>query len=48
MMPGATALTAEVKINLLALTLDDRIVATGRIVKVGRTLTLRNDVFAER
>jgi uncharacterized protein (TIGR00369 family) len=46
--PGAGVLTAEFKFNLLAPTPDDRIVANGRIVRVGRTLTLGDDVFAER
>ncbi|HEU6442001.1 MAG TPA: PaaI family thioesterase [Microvirga sp.] len=49
MPPGAGVLTAEFKINLLAPAMGDRIVARGRVVKAGRTLTLaQSDVFAER
>ncbi|WP_134499118.1 PaaI family thioesterase [Microvirga pakistanensis] len=49
MPPGAGVLTAEFKINLLAPAMGDRIVARGRVVKAGRTLTLAQaDVFAER
>ncbi len=50
LMPtGAGVLTAEFKINLLAPAMGDRIVARGRVVKAGRTLTLaQSDVFAER
>jgi acyl-coenzyme A thioesterase PaaI-like protein len=41
-------LTTEYKINLLAPALGDRIVARGRVVKAGRTLTLaQTEVFAE-
>jgi uncharacterized protein (TIGR00369 family) len=39
MPPSAGVLTAEFKINLLA-PAGDRIVAVGRVVKAGRTLTL--------
>ncbi|MEZ0170162.1 PaaI family thioesterase [Microvirga sp. TS319] len=49
MPPGAGVLTAEFKINLLAPALGERIVARGKVVKAGRTLTLaQTDVFAER
>jgi uncharacterized protein (TIGR00369 family) len=49
MPPGAGVLTAEFKINLLAPAIGDRIVARGKVVKAGRTLTLaQTDVFAER
>ncbi|MXQ10051.1 PaaI family thioesterase [Microvirga makkahensis] len=49
MPPGAGVLTAEFKINLLAPSMGDRILARGRVVKAGRTLTLaQTDVVAER
>lgn len=45
---GTGVLTAEFKINLLAPALGERIVARGRVVKAGRTLTLAQaDVFAQ-
>ena len=48
MPPGTGVLTTEFKINLVAPATGDRIVARGRIVKAGRTLTLaQTDVFAE-
>jgi uncharacterized protein (TIGR00369 family) len=49
LMPaGRGVLTTEYKINLLAPALGDRIVARGRVVKAGRTLTLaQTEVFAE-
>jgi len=49
MMPAdAGVLTAEFKINLLAPAAGDRLVATGRVVKAGRTLTVAQaDVEAE-
>jgi uncharacterized protein (TIGR00369 family) len=49
LMPaGREVLTTEYKINLLAPALGDRIVARGRVVKAGRTLTLaQTEVFAE-
>jgi uncharacterized protein (TIGR00369 family) len=41
-------LTTEFKINLVAPAAGDRIIARGRVVKVGRTLTLaQTEVFAE-
>ena len=41
-------LTTEFKINLLAPAVGDRIVARGKVVKAGRTLTLaQTEVFAE-
>lgn len=41
-------LTAEFKINLVAPAACERIVARGRVVKAGRTLTLvQTEVFAE-
>ena len=48
LMPeGAGVLTTEFKINLLAPASGDRIVARGRVVKAGRTLTLcQAEVFA--
>jgi uncharacterized protein (TIGR00369 family) len=47
-MPAdAGVLTTEFKINLLAPAAGDRIVARGRVVKAGRTLTLSQaEVFA--
>lgn len=49
LMPADSGvLTAEFKINLLAPASGDRIVARGRVVKAGRTLTLAQaEVFAE-
>ena len=49
LMPAsAGVLTTEFKINLLAPAKGDRIVAVGKVVKSGRTLTLAQaDVFAE-
>jgi uncharacterized protein (TIGR00369 family) len=49
LMPaGAGVLTTEFKINLLAPAKGDRIVAIGKVVKSGRTLTLAQaEVFAE-
>ena len=48
MPPGAGVLTVEFKINLLAPAVGERIVARGRVVKAGRTLTLaQSDVFSE-
>jgi uncharacterized protein (TIGR00369 family) len=48
LMPaGAGVLTAEFKINLLAPASGERLVAKGRVVKAGRTLTLAlAEVFA--
>jgi uncharacterized protein (TIGR00369 family) len=40
MPPGIGVLTAEFKINLLAPAAGERLVAAGRVVKAGRTLTL--------
>ena len=41
-------LTAEFKINLVAPAAEDRILARGKVVKAGRTLTLAQaEVFAE-
>src|SRR5262245_20415710 len=49
LMPrGTGVLTAEFKINLVAPAVGDRILARGRVVKAGRTLTLaQTEVFAE-
>jgi uncharacterized protein (TIGR00369 family) len=49
LMPADTGvLTTEFKINLLAPAAGERIVARGRVVKAGRTLTLaQTEVFAE-
>jgi uncharacterized protein (TIGR00369 family) len=49
MPPGAGVLTTEFKINLIAPAVGDRIIARGRIIKAGRTLTLaQTEVFAEK
>jgi uncharacterized protein (TIGR00369 family) len=48
MPPGRGVLSTEYKINLVAPAVGDRIVARGRVVKAGRTLTVaQTDVFAE-
>jgi uncharacterized protein (TIGR00369 family) len=49
LMPrGTGVLTTEFKINLLAPAVGDRVVARGRVVKAGRTLTLAQaEVFAQ-
>ncbi|WP_437358064.1 PaaI family thioesterase [Inquilinus limosus] len=48
MPPGAGVLTTEFKINLLAPAAGERILARGRVVKAGRTLTVaQTEVFAE-
>jgi uncharacterized protein (TIGR00369 family) len=49
LMPAdAGVLTTEFKINLLAPAKGDRIVAIGKVIKSGRTLTLaQSEVFAE-
>jgi uncharacterized protein (TIGR00369 family) len=49
LMPaGMGVLTTEFKINLVAPAVGDRIIARGRVVKSGRTLTLvQTEVFAE-
>jgi uncharacterized protein (TIGR00369 family) len=42
-------LTTEFKINLLAPARGERIIARGKVVKAGRTLTLaQTEVFAEK
>ena len=44
---GQMVLTAEFKINLLNPAIGDRLVAKGRVIKPGRTLTVsRSDVYA--
>ena len=48
MAPDHGVLTTEFKINLVAPAIGDRIIARGRVVKAGRTLTLaQTEVFAE-
>ena len=49
LMPaGAGVLTTEFKVNLLAPAAGERLVAVGRVVKPGRTLTVaQGEVFAE-
>jgi uncharacterized protein (TIGR00369 family) len=45
---GTGVLSTEFKINLLAPAVGDRIVARGKVVKVGRTLTVaQSEVFAQ-
>lgn len=47
MPPGSGVLTTEFKINLVAPATGDRIVARGRVLKAGRTLTVsQTEVFA--
>lgn len=47
MPPGAGVLSVEFKINLVAPAKGERIIARGRVIKPGRTLTLAQaDVFA--
>ena len=50
LMPaGRGVLTTEFKINLVSPAVGDRMIARGRVVKAGRTLTLaQTEVFAER
>jgi len=49
MPPGAAVLTAELKVNLLAPAEGERLVARGRVVKPGKTLTVcQGDVYALR
>jgi len=46
MEPGAGVLTTELKVNLLAPAQGDQLVASGRVVKAGKTLTIcRADVY---
>jgi uncharacterized protein (TIGR00369 family) len=48
MPAGVGVLTTEFKINLVAPAAGERIVARGRIIKAGRTLTLaQTEVFSE-
>ncbi|HQU67857.1 MAG TPA: PaaI family thioesterase [Albidovulum sp.] len=37
---GVEVMTAEMKINLLAPAIGDRLIATGRVIKAGRRLTV--------
>lgn len=49
MAPGVGVLTAEFKINLVAPAAGERLLAKGRVIKAGRTLTLAMaEVFAIR
>jgi uncharacterized protein (TIGR00369 family) len=49
MPPGTGVLTTEFKINLLAPAIGEAVVARGKVVKAGRTLTLaQTEVFAEK
>jgi len=48
MPPGVGVLTTEFKINLLAPAEGERILARGRVIKAGRTLTLaQTEVFSQ-
>lgn len=48
MQPGRGVLTTEFKINLVAPAVGKRLLARGKVVKAGRTLTLaQTEVFAE-
>jgi uncharacterized protein (TIGR00369 family) len=48
MPPGVGVLTTEFKINLLAPAAGERILAKGRVIKAGRTLTLaQTEVFSQ-
>ena len=48
MEPGAGVVSVEFKINLLAPAVGERVLARGRVVKAGRTLTLaQTEVFSE-
>jgi uncharacterized protein (TIGR00369 family) len=49
MPPDSGVLSTEFKINLVAPAIGDRIVARGRVIKAGRTLTVaQSEVFADR
>jgi uncharacterized protein (TIGR00369 family) len=49
MPPSVGVLTAEFKINLMAPAAGERLVATGRVVRAGRTLTVAQaEVMAEQ
>jgi uncharacterized protein (TIGR00369 family) len=49
MEPGAGVLSVEFKVNMLAPAVGERFVATGRVVRSGRTLTVcSGEVTAER
>lgn len=48
MEPGHGVLTVEFKINLLAPAIGERLIARGRVIKAGRTLTLaQSEVMAQ-
>ena len=48
MPPNRSVLTTEFKINFVAPAVGDRILARGKVLKAGRTLTLaQTEVFAE-
>jgi uncharacterized protein (TIGR00369 family) len=48
MPPGTGVLTTEFKINLLAPAAGERLLARGRVIKAGRTLTLaQTEVFSQ-
>ncbi len=46
---GSTVLTTEFKINFVAPAIGDRLIARGRVIKPGRTLTVcQSDIYAEK
>lgn len=48
MPPGSGILTTEFKINFVAPAVGDRVLARGKVVKTGRTITVaQTEVFAE-
>jgi acyl-coenzyme A thioesterase PaaI-like protein len=48
MPPGTGVLTIEFKINLLAPAVGELVLARGRVIKAGRTLTLaQTEVFSQ-
>ena len=48
MPPGSGVLTTEFKINFVAPAVGDRVLARGKVVKTGRTITVaQTEVFAE-
>jgi acyl-coenzyme A thioesterase PaaI-like protein len=47
MQPAVRVLTVELKINLLSVASDDRLLARGQVIRPGRTLTVcRGDAYA--
>ena len=49
MPPGSEVLTTEYKVNFIAAAEGDRLIARGRVIKPGRTLTIATaEAFCER